>query len=158
MLNKNNTLYSCRVLLIATLMLSSQLSAEYIHKKEKQFKYALSSGVFSIHRKALSVDWQLINNSNKPQKYRVTIYEINSNGRKVISPGSLTGTLEPAGRTHNANSVGEGQPFKSRLRYEIVIEVNTKEVLPNTEMWSSNFGSTVIPETIIRPKQFRKIK
>lgn len=64
-----------------------------------------------IHKKAHSVDWLLVNNSSKPQKYRVTIYEVSSHDRKVITPAPLTGTLEPTGRTHNANGIGEERLF-----------------------------------------------
>lgn len=143
--------------LLSVLSLSSPSFGEYVHDKDKQFKYVLSSGVFPLHKQAHSVDWQLINTSRRPQDYRVTIYKVSSRDKTVIAPGPLTGTLEPSGMRHNANDVGEKQPFQKGQRYEVIVEVNSREMKPATEMWSGAFGADVIMETVIGAEEFRRV-
>jgi len=142
---------------MTVLLLSGQLFAGDVRDEDAPFKYTLSSGAVSIHKKAHSVDWALVNTSRKPQHYRVTVYEVRSGDKDVIAPGSLTGALEPSGSTHNANSVGEGMPFVRGRKYEVVVEVNSRKVLPKVEMWSSGFEVDVIPETVIQSNRFRRL-
>ena len=157
MFGKNRIFHLHSILLYVLLLPSSQSYAEYIHEDDEQFKYILSSGVFTLHKKTHSVNWLLVNNSSKPQRYRVTIYTVNSREKTVIVPGPLTGTLAPSGKAHNANGTGKDKPFVKGNKYEVVVEVDSRKVLPKVEMWSSNTDSTVIPGTVIQPRKFKKI-
>ena len=114
--------------------------------------------MFSIHGKAHSVDWKLVNKSKLPQPYRVTIYNVDGNEREIIRPGPLAGSVEPLGIRHNANSVGKDKPFQRSHRYEIIIEINSTTVKPQVEMWSGNWAATMIPETIIPARKFRLLR
>ena len=118
------------------------------------YRYQWSSGLFSIPPNAKSVDWAVINNSEASQTYRVTVYEA---GVKVIkktaSPGPLTMTLKPFESSHNANSVGYEHPFRPGFYYEIIVETNSRKLLPSVQVWS-NHGNAVIPGTLIGPGHF----
>jgi hypothetical protein len=38
------------------------------------FRYKLSSGLFLLPQNSASVDWSVVNDSQKPQTFRVTVY------------------------------------------------------------------------------------
>ena len=79
----------------------------------------------------------------------MTVYEA---GVKIVkkktSPGSLTMTVEPFESSHNANSVGYEEPFRPGFYYEIIVETNTRRLLPSVQIWS-NHGNAAIPGTLI---------
>ena len=118
------------------------------------FKYKLSSGLFGLPGDAQSVDWALVNDSGAAQSVRVTVYQGPVGAAKtIVPPGPLALTLNANFVTHNANSVGSGQPFQHGFYYEVVLETNDLRVLPNVTIWQDH-GGTVIPGTLITAGDF----
>jgi len=118
------------------------------------FRYKLSSGLFLLPQNAASVDWALVNDSKQPQAFRVTVYQGGvAMAKTETPPGPLTQTLDPNFVTHNANSVGPGQPFQMGFYYEMVLESNDRALLPTVNVWM-DMGATVIPGTTIVPGDF----
>lgn len=149
---------TCVLVLAVHASFSPGVFAEYLHAKDNTFKYAFSSGVFSIHTEAHSVDWNLVNTGKTPQRYRVTVYEVAGKDRKIIVPGPLSGNLSPAGKTHNANNIGNGKPFENDRRYEIVVESDSAAIKPQVEMWRAAGSNSVINETVIPARKFRLLR
>jgi hypothetical protein len=109
----------------------------------------LSTGSFGLPRNAMSVDWEVINNSTVTQTVTVTVFRVPGAGPKTIAPpGPLTVTIAPGEALHNANSVGPGLPFEPGFDYEVVLDTSSPNVLPRLDMWE-DFGNTVIPGTLI---------
>ena len=120
------------------------------------FPITLSSGPFLVAPNAQSVDWALINDSSNPQPYRVSVYKWAVNQAKVVlAPGPITGTLAPGGSCHNANSVPS--EFVPGFYYEVVVEANSPNVLPNVNQWSSHGATDFIPGTLIPAGSFVKL-
>jgi hypothetical protein len=118
------------------------------------FKYKLSSGLFVLPQNAASVDWAVVNDTKAPQTFRVTVYKGGVGVAKIATaPGPLTETLAPGFVTHNANSVGPGQPFQMGFYYEVVVEANDRAVLPTVNVWQDH-GGTAIAGTTIGPGDF----
>lgn len=123
-------------------------------KEDVVFKYALSSGLFSLPGNAVSVDWAVVNNSPGSEQIRVTVYQGSVGAAKTaVAPGAVTMTLQPGYVTHNANSVGANGPFRHGFYYEVVVEANDRRVLPMVNVWSDT-GNTLIPGTLITAGQF----
>ena len=119
-----------------------------------RFRYKLSSGLFLLPQNAASVDWAVVNDSRQPQTIRVTVYKGGVGVAKTETPpGPLTVTINPDFVTHNANSVGPGQPFQMGFYYEVVVECNDRSLLPTVCVWQDH-GATVIPGTTIGPGDF----
>ena len=114
------------------------------------FEHTLSSGLFALPASAESVDWMIVNDSDTNQDVRVTVYRVGIGiGPKTpIPPGPLTVSIQPREATHNANSVGAGQPFQSGMYYEVVVELNDRRVLPSVHVWEDR-GNTAVPGTLI---------
>jgi hypothetical protein len=122
-----------------------------------RFRYKLSSGLFLLPQNAASVDWAVVNDSKHPQTFRVTVYKGGVGMAKTATPpGPLTQTINPDFVTHNANSVGPGQPFQMGSYYEVVLESNDRALLPTLNIWQDH-GATVIPGTTIVPGDFVRI-
>ena len=121
-----------------------------------EYRYTLSSGLFSLPQGAASVDWAIVNNSPSTQQFRVTVYQFDTSGKVPVVPGPITNTVEPLHSFHNANSVGSQRPFTIGRDFEVVLEVNSLKVLPSVEVWIDH-GNTVIPGTLIGPGQFMDI-
>ena len=118
------------------------------------FRYKLSSGLFLLPQNAASVDWAVVNDTKVAQTFRVTVYKGGVGVAKIATaPGPLTETLAPDFVTHNANSVGPGQPFQLGLYYEVVVESNDRAVLPTVNVWQDH-GGTAIAGTTIGPGDF----
>ncbi len=123
-----------------------------------RFRYKLSSGLFLLPQSSASVDWAVVNNSKQPQTFRVTVYKGGVGTAKTETPpGPLTQTIDPDFVTHNANSVGPGQPFQMGFYYEVVLESNDRALLPTVNIWQDH-GATVIPGTTIVPGDFVLIR
>ena len=119
-----------------------------------RFRYKLSSGLFLLPQNAASVDWAVVNDSKQPQTFRVTVYKGGVGMVKTETPpGPLTQTIDPNFVTHNANSVGPGDPFQIGFYYEVVVECNDRSLLPSVYVWQDH-GATVIPGTTIVPGEF----
>ena len=124
---------------------------------ETPYRYALSSGSFSLPDHAMSVDWSVINRASTAQTFRVTVYRsLDNTWKTIVAPGVLTFTLEPNKETHNANSVGSNEPFLPGFQYEVVVETNSLKVLPTAAVWQDH-GGTVIPGTQIEPTDFKHL-
>lgn len=143
------TMALCGTALSACATLDSNVAPQSV----SEYRYTLSSGLFSLPHGAKSVDWALINNSTSPQQFRVTVYRSGTSEKVPLAPGPITNTLEPLHTFHNANSVGPQEPFIIGHDFEVVLEVNSLRVLPSVEVWI-NRGNTVIPGTLIGPGQF----
>lgn len=115
-----------------------------------------STGKFGLPMQAASVDWTVVNNSDTPQTFTVTVYRLRIGMAKVVvSPGPVTVTLEPGFTTHNANSVGSGLPFHVGGSYEVVIE-GSPRLTPSADVWQ-DMGNTVITGTTIPPGAWVRI-
>jgi hypothetical protein len=109
----------------------------------------LSSGLFSLPPNAASVDWMVVNNDSRPQNITVTVYRHGiGTPRVVVAPGPLQFKLDTTEATHNANSVGWGQPFEIGYYYEVIVETDSLNVLPSVQAWPSMLNE-VIPGTLI---------
>lgn len=121
-------------------------------------RYLLSSGLFGLPGNAASVDWAVVNNSLHTETFIVTIYQGGVNMQKtVIPPGALSQTLDPDYVTHNANSVSPNDPFGPGFYDEVVVETNTRRVMPTVMVWEDQ-GGTVIPGTTLLPGNFVRIR
>ncbi len=122
------------------------------------FDFTLSSGQFGLPGNAASVDWTVLNNSANPQSFRVTVYKCASGTAKTpVAPGALTMSLDPGHASHNANSVGTGQPFVPGFYYEVVLETNSLAVMPTVCVWEDH-SAKVIAGTTILAASFMRIK
>jgi hypothetical protein len=118
------------------------------------FKYKLSSGLFALPAAAQSVDWALVNDSGTTQSVRVTVYQGGVGVAKtVVPPGPLSLSLNANFVTHNANSVGVGQPFQIGNYYEVILETKDLRVLPCVMVWENHAG-TAIAGTLIAAGDF----
>ncbi len=99
-----------------------------------KFLHTRSSGLFALPENAHSVDWSIVNDSTVPQTFRVTVYKVGVGEKTVVAPGPLTLTEGPNFGTHNANSVGVGLPFQRGHYYEVVVESNSRRVLPSVQV------------------------
>ncbi len=109
----------------------------------------LSSGPFALPPNAASVDWMIVNDSTTTQSVTVTVFRLPVGSAKTpVAPGPLTVSLAPNASTHNANSVGTNAPFQVGQYYEVVVEGNSRNLLPSVNVWSTN-GATTIPGTLI---------
>jgi len=119
--------------------------------------FTLTSGLFGLPSAAASVDWMVVNNSGSPQSFTVTVYRHGIGiPRAAVAPGPLTLTLASTEVTHNANSVGAGQPFAVGFYYEVVLETHDLDVLPSVHVWPSHFNDP-IPGTLIPPGSFVRL-
>jgi hypothetical protein len=126
--------------------------------KTKIYKIKLSSGLFGLPGNAASVDWAVINNAAKPQSFRVTVYKAGVDELKIaVPPGPLAISLEPGKVTHNANSVGNTEPFVPGFYYEVVLETNSLFLMPTISVWEDH-GGRVIPGATILPGMFIRIQ
>lgn len=141
------------VLCTAALSACATLDSDVATQPDSEYRYTLSSGLFSLPRGAKSVDWAIVNNSTTTQQFRVTVYRFGSSEKVPLAPGPVTNTLAPRHSFHNANSVGPQEPFTIGRDFEVVLEVNSLRVLPSVEVWIDH-GNTVIPGTLIGPGQF----
>jgi hypothetical protein len=136
-----------KAVLLAALALPLALSATRA-SAQPAYKHSLSSGLFSLPAGAQSVDWALLNNSAAPQNVRVTVYRHGIGVPRVeVPPGAIALTLASTETTHNANSVGVGQPFELRAIYEVIVETDSLRVLPLVHIWDD--ANNVIPGTAI---------
>ncbi len=109
----------------------------------------LSSGPFALPPNAVSVDWMIVNDATTSQSVTVTVFRLPIGSAKTpVPPGALTLTVASGAATHNANSVGAGAPFQVGQYYEVVVEGNSRNLLPSVNVWSTN-GATTIPGTLI---------
>lgn len=121
-------------------------------------RYALSSGLFLVPTNAASVDWAVVNNDAAPQRITVTVYRHGIGVPRVtVAPGPLQFKLDTTEATHNANSVGPGQPFEPGFYYEVVLETDSLLVLPSVTAWPGNFGEA-IPGTLIPPGSWVRLR
>ena len=120
------------------------------------YRYVLSSGLFGLPAGAESVDWMVVNDSPYPQTFRVTVYKAGVGPKAPVAPGAIVVTLAASQVTHNANSVGGGQPFVSGFYYEPVFETNDLRLLPSVHVWQDQ-GNTVIAGTLISPGTFVQV-
>jgi hypothetical protein len=77
--------------------------------------------------------------------------------RVEVVPGPIALTLAPTDATHNANSVGSGQPFEPGFYYEVIVELDSLRVLPLVQVWQDAAG-TVIPGTAIPAGSWVKLR
>src|SRR5262249_40915044 len=117
----------------------------------------LSSGLFGLPAAAQSVDWMVLNDSTTPQTVTVTVFKAGVGPKTSVAPGALTLTLAPGEVTHNANSVGFGQPFVPGFYYEVVVEASNPNVLPSVHVWQDH-GNPVIPGTLIPPGDWVRLQ
>ena len=118
------------------------------------YEVTRSSGLFSIPAEAVSIDWAVINDSERTQRFRVTVYEVPAGEpKRVASPGPIADEIEPGRAFHNANSVRAEGPFRRGFYYEIVVETDSPAVLPSVMAWSDR-GNTLVPGTFISPGDF----
>ena len=118
----------------------------------------LSSGLFGLPDNAQSVDWMAVNNSTSPQTITVTVYRHGIGiPRAAVPPGPLTLTLAPTETTHNANSVGPGEPFQVGFNYEVQMQTASPNVLPSVHVWPSHFNDP-IPGTLIPPGSWVRLQ
>lgn len=145
-------------LILWTTVLSAcaTLDSDVTPESIREYRYTLSSGLFSLPHDAASVDWAIVNNSNSTQQFRVTVYQFGTSAKVPVVPGPITGALKPLHHFHNANSVGPQKPFTIGRDFEVVLEVNSLKVLPKVEVWIDH-ANTVIPGTLIGPGQFMDI-
>jgi hypothetical protein len=141
------------VLCTTALSACATLDLDAAPQSVNEYRYTLSSGLFSLPHGARSVDWAIVNNSISTQKFRVTVYRTGTSEKVPLAPGPITNTLEPLHSSHNANGVGSQKPFTIGRDFEVVLEVNSLRVLPSVEVWIDR-GNTVIPGTLIGPGQF----
>ena len=121
-----------------------------------RYRHVLTSGLFGFPANAQSVDWMILNDSPHPQTFRVTVYRAGVGPKSPVAPGALTLTLSPNEVTHNANSVGAGQPFVPGFYYEVVVETDDRRLLPSVHVWQDHVN-TVIPGTLISPGTFVEV-
>lgn len=121
-------------------------------------RFALSSGPFLIPPNAGSVDWAVVNNDPGKQKFTVTVYRLVTGAPRVmVAPGPLRFGLYPTEATHNANSVGPGQPFEPGFAYEVILETDSLYVLPSVTAWPGHWGEA-IPGTLISPGSWVRLR
>lgn len=149
--------YAIVIFVAAILSSCATVELDDTSQSADEFQYTLSSGLFSLPDDAKSVDWAIINNSTSEQQFRVTVFRVGVGEKVSVAPGSITATAMPFHAYHNANSVGHQQPFTIGWDYEVVVEVNSMNVLPTVEVWA-NSGNRVIPGTSIGPAQFVEIR
>ena len=114
----------------------------------------LSSGPFALPDGTQSVDWKVINRSDRDADIEVTVYQLRvGETGQVVPPGTLRKTLPPGYETHNANSVGHGKPFSAGSDFEVVVRRSRAGALPSISFWS-NHGNSEIPGTRIGPRDF----
>ncbi len=119
--------------------------------------YRLSSGPFGLPADAASVDWTVLNDTNAPQEVRVTVFAAPiGQPKRELPPGPVEVTVAPWSATHNANSVGPGQPFEHGMPTEVVVRCNDTRVLPAVEVWCDH-GATVVAGTRIGPRDFSSL-
>jgi hypothetical protein len=106
--------------------------------------------LFSLPEDAASVDWMIVNDSTTAQTVTVTVFKAGVGLKTVVPPGTLTLTIGAGESTHNANSVGIGQPFVPGFYYEVIVETAHPNVLPSVHVWQDKVN-TVIPGTLIPP-------
>src|SRR4051794_32716853 len=122
------------------------------------FKFRLSSGPFGLPQGAKSVDWMVLNDTGDVQSVRITVFAAPVQQTKhELPPGPLEVELEARTLTHNANSVGPGQPFQPGMPIEVVVQCNDPRVLPTVEVWQDN-GATVVAGTRIGPGDFVRLQ
>jgi len=130
------------VLALPLMLISANAAAQ-------TFRITQSSGLFALPANAKSVDWAVVNNSAVSRTVRVTVYRHGIGiPRAEVLPGPLTFTLAPNEMTHNANSVGPGQPFEQGFNYEVQVETNSPRVHPLVQVWE-DCGNCVIAGTAI---------
>ena len=123
-----------------------------------RFEHVLSTGPFLLPDRGHSLDWVVLNSAADSQDVRVTVWQLNLSGVKTkADPGTLTFRVGPGEAFHNANSIGGNGPFRRGFYYEVVVEVNTRLVLPSVEVWSDDRG-TPIPGTRIGPVGFVELR
>ncbi len=121
---------------------------------EQQFTSKRTSGLFALPANAASVDWMVVNDGAQSQPVRVTVFRYGVNQpRTAVPPGPLAVTVGPLQATHNANSVGAGNPFVPGFYYEVVVESSSPSIKPSVEMWS-DMGATALPGTLIPSGSF----
>jgi hypothetical protein len=120
------------------------------------FRHVLTSGLFGLPANAQSVDWMVLNDSPGAEAIRVTVFRAGVGPKTDVAPGPLTLTVNSMASTHNANSVGPGQPFVHGFYYEVVLETNDRRVLPSVHVWQDR-ANTVIPGTLISPATFVEV-
>jgi len=115
------------------------------------YKHVLSSGLFLLPTSnAASLDWVVVNNSQKSQTFRVTVYKCNLGALKTALD-LVESTLDPGYSYHNANTYPHG------FYYEVVVETNNLKVMPTVTVWSDS-SAAVIPGTTILPGNFVEIQ
>ncbi|WP_426566063.1 hypothetical protein ACPPVT_05730 [Angustibacter sp. McL0619] len=121
------------------------------------FEFRLSSGAFGLPAAAMSVDWLVLNDTGTDQQIRVTVFAAPVGSPKhQLPPGPIEVAVPARTLTHNANSVGPGQPFEPGIPVEVVVQCNDLRVLPTVEVWQDN-GGTVIAGTRIGPGDFVRL-
>jgi hypothetical protein len=109
--------------------------------------FRLSSGPFGLPAAGRAVDWTVTNSSGEAHTIRVTVYRHSTGApREVVPPGTLTVTLGPFTSTHNANGIGT--VFPRGFTYEVVVQTDSRSILPMVTVWEDG-GGTVIPGTLI---------
>jgi hypothetical protein len=117
------------------------------------YRHTLTSGLFGLPAGAKSVDWMILSHATHAETFRVTVYRVGVGPKTPVAPGALTLSLDPDEATHNANNVGPGKPFVPGFYYELVVETNSRAILPSVHVWQDH-GNTVIPGTLIPPGSF----
>jgi len=109
--------------------------------------FRLSSGLFALPIAGQSVDWAVTNTSAVPHTISVTVYRhLIGVPRAVVPPGTLTQVVPPFQTVHNANSIGT--TFPRGPNYEVVMETDSRAMLPIVHVWEDN-ANTVLPGTLI---------
>ncbi len=126
-------------------------------KQLRRHRHVRTTGIFSLPADAVSVDWAVVSHAPATEVMTVTVFNCSVLGPKTpVAPGPLTISLDPNWSTHNANSVGPGQPFEHGFFYEVVIESNDLRLLPTAMIWLDR-GNTVIPGTSIQPADWVEV-
>lgn len=121
-------------------------------------RFTMSSGLFGLPANAVAVDWAVVNNDSTGQKITVTVYQHDTRAPRVaVVPGPLQVKLGPTESTHNANSVGYGQPFQIGHYYEVIVETDSSNVLPSVLVWSTT-ANEIIPGTLIPPGSWVRLR
>jgi hypothetical protein len=112
------------------------------------YKFTYTTGPFSLPLNTHSIDWGVLNNSNKAQSVRVTVFKcLIGSVKSVEPPGPLELTIQPGETMHNANA-GAGGFF-----YEIQVECNSRKIFPYASAWPGAIADP-IPGSVVKSAEF----
>jgi len=134
--------------LVRTDLKALPINAKFVKEFFIFYRYRYTTGPFLLPANSGSLDWIILNNDPNKQKVRVTIYKCNIGSPKTtMPPGSIETWIDPYESTHNANEYTEG------FIYEIVVECNSRKIMPYVSVWPGHYG-VVMPGTGITAANF----